>query len=195
MTRFFFAPEEFVSDRVLLRCYRPGDGRDLNVATLESYEHLAPWMPWATEDQTTEESEKLVRTFCAQYLLSNDFVIAVRTPDDETYLGGSGFHLREGGLEMQSAEIGMWIRASAAGQGIGTATLTAMLDWGFEEWPWRRLAWRCDAENGASRHIAEKCGLTEEGTLRRHTKTPQGEWRDTVCFAMLRDEWRERQGE
>ena len=192
MSKFFFAPEEFMSDRVLLRSYQPGDGLDLNVATIESYEHLAPWMPWATEDQTPEESEKLVRTFRAQYLLSNDFVLAIRTPDDRELLGGCGYHLREGGLEMKSAEIGMWIRASAAGKGAGTATLAALLDWGFQEWPWRRLSWRCDAENLPSRRIAEKCGLTEEGTLRQHLKTPQGEWRDTVCYSILREEWRER---
>ncbi|HUM37468.1 MAG TPA: GNAT family protein, partial [Anaerolineae bacterium] len=104
-------------------------------------------------------------------------------------LGGSGFHLREGGLPQRAAEIGMWIRADAAGKGLGTAVLRALLTWGFTEWPWERLAWRCDGRNLASRRTAEKAGLTHEGVLRQHLLLADGSRRDTYLYAMLKADW------
>jgi len=182
-------PDEFPGERVLLRSYQPGDGVELCAAMVESFEHLRPWMHWATETQTEAEAERRARTNRAQWLLSSDFVIAIRTPDDRRFLGGAGYHLREGPLSSRSAEIGMWIRASEAGKGIGSAALEAILEWGFTEWPWQRLSWRCDADNAASRRVAAKAGLREEGVLRRHHPTPGGEPGDTVCHAILKEEW------
>ncbi len=189
LTQIFIAPDEHLTEKVLLRSYQPGDGLELNIATLESYEHLRPWMPWATETQTEMESELLVRAFRARWLQATDFVMAIRTPDDERLIGGCGFHLREGPIEQRAAELGMWIRASVARSGHGTSALEAMLEWGFTHWPWQRLSWRCDAENAASMRMAEKCGLTPEGLLRNHTRNPSGEVRDTACFAILKEEW------
>lgn len=183
------APDEYLAERVLLRSYRPGDGTELNAATIESFEHLQPWMPWATETQTEEEAERLVRAFRGRYLLSQEFVLAIRTPDDRRLIGGAGFHLREGPLAHRNAEMGMWIRASEAGKGLGTATLDAMVAWGFTEWPWLRLSWRCDANNAASARIAEKAGLKAEGRLRKQLRAPSGEMRDTVCYAILKEDW------
>lgn len=185
----FIPPDEFLAERVLLRSYRPGDGAELCAATVESFEHLRPWMTWATETQSEAEAERRARANRGHWLLGNDFVIAIRTPDDRRFLGGAGYHLREGPLATRNAEIGMWIRASEAGKGIGSAALAALLEWGFTEWPWRRLSWRCDAENAASRRIARKAGLAEEGVLRRHGRAPSGEVRDTVCHAILKEEW------
>ena len=83
----------------------------------------------------------------------------------------------------------MWVRASMAGRGLGGRFLHALLQWGFTEWPWLRLSWRCDTRNKASIRVAERAGLKREGTLRSHLIAPDGQRRDTACFAILRDEW------
>lgn len=186
------APDRFETPEFTLRSYREDDGPALRDATNSSYEHLAPFMPWATPHQSAEEAEALVRRFRGNWLLSTDFVIALVSPDDRELFGGGGFHLREGSLETCNAEMGMWIRASRAGQGLGTRFLASMLEWGFTAWPWERLSWRCDAENAASIRIAEKVGLRREGTLTSHMLAPDGKRRDTVCFAILRREWADR---
>jgi RimJ/RimL family protein N-acetyltransferase len=107
-------------------------------------------------------------------------------------LGSTGFHLREGDLSNRSAEIGMWIRASHAQQGLGTAALRAMLRWGFEAWPWERLSWRCDGRNIASQRTAEKAGMVREGVLRGHRRLSSEEEasgrENTICYALLRTE-------
>lgn len=191
--RYIVAPDRRIAQDFVLRCYEPGDGPSLSEAVNASYEHLKRFMPWAVPHQAVETSEQLCREFRARWLLASDFVIGIWAPDESRLLGGSGYHLREGGLDLGNAEIGMWIRADAAGRGLGTAVLDALLRWGFEEWPWVRLSWRCSSANLASQRVAEKAGLLREGLLRSHAFDPDGTRRDTVCYAMLREEWRSRE--
>ena len=65
----------------------------------------------------------------------------------------------------------------------------ALLSWGFTEWPWLRLSWRCSSANVASQRTAERAGLQREGVLRSHEVNGDGVRRDTFCYAHLRDEW------
>lgn len=176
----------------MLRSYHPGDGRSLSEAANASYGHLKTFMPWAVPYQADERSERLCREFRGRWLLATDFVIGVWAPDESRLLGGCGYHIREGALELGNAEIGMWIRADTAGRGLGTTVLESLLHWGFGEWPWMRLSWRCSSSNLASQRVAEKAGLQREGTLRSHAIDPNGSRRDTVCYAILRDEWHQR---
>jgi RimJ/RimL family protein N-acetyltransferase len=185
----FIAPESFSTREFTLRSYHRGDGAKLAAAARPSYEHLRPWMAWATGAETVEESEPLVRKFRAAWLLSSDFCIAITSRDDDVLLGGCGYHLREGPLETGRAEIGMWIAAARAGDGLGTKVLAALLEWGFTEWPWRRLSWKCDVSNHASRRVAEKNGLRLEGTFKRDEQRVDGSFRDTLYFAILKEEW------
>jgi len=183
---YLAAPERVLTDRVLIRCYLPGDGEKLSAAVNASYEHLKPWMPWATPDQSVADSEQLARQFRGRWLLASDFVLGIWSLDESALLGGTGFHLRHGGLETNTAEIGMWIAGSQAGKGLGTHTLSALLGWGFSEWPWRRLVWRCDISNHASRRVAEKAGMGLEGIFRQDARDVRGALRDTAQYAILR---------
>ena len=137
-----------------------------------------------------EAAEVRCRRFAARYLLNEDFTLGIWVGDQ--LAGGTGFHLRGGPIAWRSAEIGMWIRGSYAGQGLGTRALGAMLKWGFEEWGWQRLSWHCDTRNHASASVARKNGLTLEATLRSDALDVEGQRRDTYVFAILRDEWNER---
>lgn len=186
----FLPPTSFEGDGFVLRIYRPGDGTALSEAVNDSYEHLKPWMPWATIDQTTEEGEATCRRLAANFLLGADFTLGVW--QGETLVGGTGFHLRCGPLSWKAAEIGMWIRASHAGSGLGSRVLDAMLAWGFTEWGWERLIWKCDTENQASARVAEKNGLFLEATHRSDAVGVDGTRRDTFLYVILRSEYLQR---
>ncbi|WP_370325857.1 GNAT family N-acetyltransferase [Euzebya sp.] len=181
----FFAPERLETDAFTLRCYLPGDGAALADATTSSYDHLRPWMGWASADQTVTQSEELVRRFRADYLVNADFVLGIWAPDGSALWGGTGFH-RHGGVERGVAEIGMWIRADRAGRGLGTAALRAVLGWGFDAWPWERLAWHCDERNTASRRTAEAAGMRHEGALRGDVPEVGEGRRTTLVYGLTR---------
>jgi RimJ/RimL family protein N-acetyltransferase len=186
------APLEYTAGDLLLRAYRPGDGPALQRSVVSSYAHLHPWMPWARAEQNVDESELICRRFAANYLLGTDFILGVWLGGE--LAGGTGYHLRHGEPAAGNAEIGMWISAARAGQGLGSRALAALLAWGFTSWPWQRLVWRCDTRNLASARVAEKGGLTREGTFRADAFDVEGNRRDTHFYAILREEWVSRQG-
>lgn len=185
---YLFAPERYETTDFVLRSYDVGDGARLAEAVNESFEHLKPWMPWATPHQSVEESERIVRQARARYLLAEDFTLGIFSRDERRLLGGAGFHLREGPLTSASAEIGMFVRTSEAGRGLGSSVLRSLLAWGFSEWPWLRLSWRCDRNNVASVRVAENAGMIKEGLLRCQPAQVGDGRRDTVCFAMIKDD-------
>lgn len=185
---YLFAPERFDADGFVLRSYDVGDGAALAAALNGSYDHLKTFLPWAQPETSERAAERRVRYFRAKWLVAKDFVICVASADGAEILGGCGYHLREGKLDTHNAEMGMWVRADAAGTGLGTRVLVALLEWGFSEWPWERLTWRCSSRNVASIRVAEKAGMQREGVLRGHRDEDPVRG-DTVLFAALRGEW------
>jgi RimJ/RimL family protein N-acetyltransferase len=185
----FFAPDRYVTDEFIVRSYVPGDGPLLAEAVNASYDHLKRFMVWAKPHTEDVEAENTARRFRGEYLLSTNFVLGIFSPDNKRLLGGSGFHLREGELSNRAAEIGMWIRVDAAHKGLGPRVLRAILTWGFSEWPWERLTWRCNEENVASRRTAEKAGMQFEGRFRANVRLPDGTRETTLYFAALKGEW------
>ena len=173
-----------------LRVYTAADADELSCAVNESYNHLRPWMPWAREDQSVRDSEQICRRLMASFYGNNDYTLGIWEGD--RLVGGTGFHMRCGPVEWRCAEIGMWIRSSYAEQGWGTRVLEQMLEWGFGEWGWERLIWKCDTRNIGSKRVAEKCGLTLEATFRSDALDVEGNRRDTYQFAILKSDWLKR---
>lgn len=180
-------PLSYQADQFVLRSYTAEDAEALQVATVESFEHLRPWMPWAKEDLTVDEAEGTCRRLAAEYMTDSDYTLGVW--EGTELVGGTGFHLRCGPVEWRCAEIGMWIRGSKSGQGLGTKVLKAVLEWGFTDWDWQRLVWKCDTRNVASRRVAEKCGMLLEATHRSDCVDVDGNRRDSFLFAIVKADW------
>ncbi|HLB22084.1 MAG TPA: GNAT family protein [Solirubrobacteraceae bacterium] len=58
----------------------------------------------------------------------------------------------------------------------------------FDDLGYRRLEWKCNALNAASRRSAERFGFAFEGVFRKH-QVVKGRNRDTAWYAMTDDEW------
>ena len=188
MTDVMLPPDRLVIDHIVIRSYDVGDGAAHAEAVTASYDHLREYMEWAKPRHSIMESELLCRRFRAQYLLRQDFVLGVFDRRSASLVGGTGFHLRGRPLATQYAEIGMWIHALHAGRGLGTRVLVALLQWGFRDWAWERIEWRCDEANAASIRVAEKAGMELEARL-RNDATPTGHRRNTLIYTAQRSEW------
>lgn len=161
----FVAPLSHEVDELTLRPWRPGDGAVLAEVANASFAHLAPWMAWADGEDDPAAAEVRVREFAGKYLARDEFLLSIW--QDDQLVGGTGFHPRWGPLAHGIAEVGMWIAASHANQGLGTRVLAALSDWGFSDaWGWHQLLWLCDRENVASARVAEKAGYRLEGEIR-----------------------------
>ena len=58
----------------------------------------------------------------------------------------------------------------------------------FDDLGYRRLEWKCNADNARSLAAAERFGFTHEGTFRQHMLV-KGRNRDTAWFSLLDGEW------
>ena len=171
-----------------MRCWEPRDAPLLKEAVDSSLDHLRPWMPWAHEDpQPLADKVELLRMFRGKFDLGQEFVYGIFSADESEVVGGSGLHRRsfEGVLE-----IGYWIRASRAGEGLGTEATAAVARVGFEVAGASRIEIRVATDNAPSLAIPRKLGFVEEGTLRRFLHGPDGTplQRDTAVFALLAEE-------
>lgn len=68
-----------------------------------------------------------------------------------------------------------------------TEAIHLMIDQAFAS-GFRRVEWKCNAANAASRRAAYRYGFTYEGTFRQHMIT-KGANRDTAWFAILDGDW------
>jgi RimJ/RimL family protein N-acetyltransferase len=152
-----------VTPRLVVRCWDPRDAPLLKEAIDSSLDHLRPWMPWARhEPQTLAEKVELLREFRGQFDVGADSIYGIFDAREERVLGGTGLHPRigPGGLE-----IGYWIRADAAGNGLATESTAALTRVAFEVGGVERVEIRCSPENHASAAIPRRLGYSEESTV------------------------------
>ena len=69
-----------------------------------------------------------------------------------------------------------------------TEAMYLLMRYVFEDLGYRRLEWKCDAENAPSRRAALRLGFSFEGVFRQHMVI-KARNRDTAWFSMLDGEW------
>ena len=108
--------------------------------------------------------------------------------DGEELAGMSSFlGIDEG---RQTLEIGgTYYRPHLRGTGLNRRIKDMMLSRAFE-CGIRRVEFRVDRRNERSQAAMKKLGAVREGVLRADRITWTGHVRDTVLFAILKDEWR-----
>jgi RimJ/RimL family protein N-acetyltransferase len=72
---------------------------------------------------------------------------------------------------------------------VNAACKLALLGHAFDDCAFNRVKIQTDLINGRSQAGIAKLGATREGVLRQHMRRPDGTWRDTVVYSVLRDEW------
>jgi RimJ/RimL family protein N-acetyltransferase len=86
-------------------------------------------------------------------------------------------------------EIGhIWFGTPLQRTTAATEAIYLLSKHAFDELGYRRLEWKCNALNAASRRAAERFGFTFEGVFRNHMVL-KGRNRDTAWYAITDDEW------
>jgi RimJ/RimL family protein N-acetyltransferase len=179
-------PYRIETERLVVRCWEPADAPGRADAIESSLDHLRPWMLWShDEPKSPEDRVRLLRSFRGEFDLGRNFVYGILSADESEVVGGTGLHLTAG---EGALEIGYWIRASRAGEGLATESTAALTRVAFEVCGVDRVDIRVEPENAASAAIPRKLGYGEEATLRRRLDPlPGGEPRDAVIFSLFRD--------
>jgi len=177
-------PESFESERLVIRAPRYGEGAAMNEAIRESLDRLKPWMPWAAEMPSVEDSEANLREARLRFLRREDLRLQLHRKDTGEFAGGSGLHRIN--WEARKFEIGYWVRTSCLRQGYVREAVNAITEFAIRELEANRIEIRCDGRNAASAGVAKSCGFTLEGILRSETRDTSGQLCDTMVFAKVR---------
>ncbi|WP_084960193.1 GNAT family N-acetyltransferase [Thermoactinospora rubra] len=91
-----------------------------------------------------------------------------------------------------SVEIGWtWYGRAYWRTAVNTSCKVLLIDHAFGACDYNRVLLKTDVLNERSQAAIRRIGGVHEGTLRRHRPRPDGTWRDTVCFGILKEEWPE----
>ena len=150
-------------------------------AALRIWDHL-PWGPWKSEAEFTNVLHQ-------QTARHDQIYYAVRPKESRTACGQTSF------LDVQPEhrviEIGsIWFGLTLRRTRSATESMYLMLRYAMDDLGYRRMQWRCNALNAASRAAARRLGFRFEGIFYNHMIF-KGRNRDTAWYSILDDEWPE----
>jgi len=119
----------------------------------------------------------------------NRYTFIVFDKTQNSYAGSTSFLNISNGDDR--LEIGAtWYGKEFQRTGLNRNSKYLLLEYAFDNLDAERVEFKTDERNLASRKAIEKIGGQFEGLLRRHTLMYDGFRRNTVCYSILKSEWR-----
>lgn len=152
----------------------------------ENRAYLAEWLGWAKSIQTLEDAQNFIKRGLTRFC--EDSLPWVGIWLNDHLVGGVLFFPVDQGT--RSTEIGYWLGQQAAGHGLMTRALKAMLHYAFDLLNLNRVGLQADVNNTRSRAVADRLGFTFEG-IHRQSWEHDGQLVDMAVYSLLAQEWRE----
>lgn len=152
-------------------------------------EHIRPWVGPSFVTDSVEGAEATLSRYAAGAAADGARLYGIWL--EGRLVGGVVFVAFSAAAGV--CEIGCWLEPAAQGRGLVTAAVGHLLDWALGERGLNRAEWRCRADNVRSAAVAQRLGMTLEGTLRGAWRNG-GVFHDKQVWALLRWEHLERTG-
>jgi ribosomal-protein-serine acetyltransferase len=176
---------ELIEGPLLIRPYRAEDASALYEAVRESISEVSVWLPWCHKNYSIEESREFIGSREIASQGGEWYSFGIFETDGGSFLGGVGINFIN--RVHQMANLGYWVRTSAAGRGVATAATRMAARFGFEQLGLRRIEIVAAVDNVPSQRVAEKAGARREGILRNRLLI-RGESVDAVLFSLLQED-------
>ena len=167
-----------------LRTWRLSDAAALYECVDRNRQRLRQWMPWVDGTQSAQGQLPFLQNCVDGYRNRTCYRMGIWIDDK---IAG-GLSLEDIDPMHRRAMIGYWLSYEHEGQGIMTAAVRAIIDYGLGERALATLSLRAATDNKRSRAVAERVGMRYEGILR------QREWLydhfvDHASYSLLASEW------
>jgi len=116
------------------------------------------------------------------------YFFTIEHRETKQYIGTVGYAVVQTTPVGKVVDAGYAILPEYRGQGYTTEAFHALIRFAFEEDGVYRLVAGCRAENRASEHVMQKCGMVKEAEFKCHT-WHNGQMKDRVEYRMLKDEY------
>lgn len=169
---------------VSIRPYRLDDADRLFEAARESTRAVFPWLPWCHPEYKIEEAREWIGRQVEAFEQGAEFQFVVESAEGR-FLGGCGLNLIDS--THRRANLGYWVRTSAAGRGVAAAAVRILARWAFAHTDLERLEIITVVENTRSQRVAEKSGALREGVARSRLRL-HGRSHDAVVYSIVRSD-------
>lgn len=179
--------QQILTERLLLRCPKPGDGVAIYPAVQESLADLRVWsasLPWVMSEPSVAASETFCRDSIASFVRRDRLTYLIFDRITESYIGCISLQAID--WKVPKCEIGYWCRSKLHRQGFVTEAAQALLAYAMQQLHMRRIAILVDEKNIPSRRVCEALGMTLEGIAKNERIDAEGEMRDTCVYALIR---------
>lgn len=146
--------------------------------------HVARWISWIARSTDLDSARASLQGYADRQAADTGRLYGIWLRG--TLVGGCMFPTFD--VALRRCEIGVWTEPAGEGHGLVTAAVRHLLDYALIERGLNRAEWRNSPENPRSRAVAERIGMTYEGTLRQSFMN-QGAVHDSEVRSMLREEW------
>lgn len=168
------------TERLTLRRFTVEDAREMfdNWACDPRVTKYLSWEPHASPEATAA----LLRDWVESYANENCYNWVM---EYEGHCIGTISVVRQSDRD-ESAELGYDLGCNYWNKGLMTEAAKAVIRFLFDEVGCHRVVIRHAVKNPASGRVAQKCGLTYEGTQREAFKNRDGEFLDIAEYAILK---------
>lgn len=177
-------PEQIVTERLLLRPYRPEDGRWYAEMSARNRPHLARYEAGnpAMTIQSAEDAEAVLRAFATDWAERRAYFLGCFLKDGGAFAGQ--IYLGCLGWEPPEFALGYFADVEHTGQGYITEAAQAVLRLCFQHLGARRVRLECDDTNGPSARLAERLDFVLEEHLHKTHRWPDGSLSGTLRYTL-----------
>lgn len=171
------------TERLILRKFTVDDYNDMfnNWASDENVTRFLTWLP----HESPEATMQLLEGWCNAYERNDAYNWAMEF-EGQVIGNISVVRLSE---KSEYAELGYCMSCEHWNKGLMTEAARAVIDFLFNEVGVHRVSIAHAVKNPASGRVAQKCGLTYEGTRRECFKSSTGEFLDIANYGILKDDF------
>ncbi|PWJ85411.1 ribosomal-protein-alanine N-acetyltransferase [Pseudaminobacter salicylatoxidans] len=176
-------------ERVHLRVPEASDYREWAVLRGESRTFLEPWEPrWAPDELERTAWRHRLSRYREDFANGNAAAFFIFDNETNRLVGGITLgNIRHG--VAQTGQVGYWIGARYAGQGLMLDAVLLLSNFAFDTLRLHRIEAACIPSNKRSIRVLEKAGFQREGLLRSYLRI-NGNWHDHYLYALIADDRR-----
>lgn len=183
-------PQRLETERLVLRPYGAEDAPWYFAMALRNRTHLERHESGNAIFGLHCEADAagLLRDFARLRRERTAFPLGVFLRDREEFAGQ--IYLGVTNDALPALNLGFFADCAHVNQGYLTEAAHRALAFAFDDLGAHRVGLWCDDTNAPSRRIAERCGFRLEGRVREDKRHPDGTITGSLCFGLLREEYR-----
>jgi len=178
--------QQLETERLILREFVKSDWKSLH--EYASDPEVVRFLEWGPNNADESLSFLEGTLSCQKEKPRRIYEFAITLKDNGKLIGACGLRLHD--ADNEQADLGYCYNRHFWGRGYASEAGRAVVDFAFKNLGLHRIVATCDSHNLASAAVLRNTGMRQEGHFAQERKV-RGEWRDTLQFAILKNEYQE----